>query len=314
MTLVGSSQDLTGAAIVTRQNAARHRLLLAASSDVYGRAKQVLAIQMILTIGGAVVASIVSANWPGTKSWTVLYAVGVSLLDAFALERYQAQYRKLGAQIQELFDCELFGVPWNPLTAGKPPMPEDLAHHGQEFLSKHPNAVHLTDWYPTEISVLPLNYAALVCQRSNCWWDERLRRRYLIGLVALLALTAGGVTVYSLARELTLEQFFLAVLAPLWPALVWGIRECFKQSDAAESAGKLRAQVEELWSQCLETPLEVANLQQRLRGVQTEVYRGRISRPLVFNWVNSLLRSKHQALMQSGAIAMAERLAKKNHS
>ncbi len=310
---VGSSQNLTDAAIVTRQNAAYHRLLLAASSDVYGRAKQILAIQMLLTIGGAVVASIISANWPGTKSWTVLYAVGVSLLDAFVLERYQARYRKLGAQIQELFDCELFSLPWNPLTAGKPPIPEDLTHHGQVFLNKQPNAVHLTDWYPTEISVLPLTYAALVCQRSNCWWDERLRRRYLIGLVALLVLTAGGLTVYGLARELTLEQFFLAVLAPLWPALVWGIRECFKQSDAAESAGKLRTQVEELWSQCLENPNEVANLQQRLCAVQTEIYRGRISRPLVFNWVNSLLRSKHQALMQSGAVTMAERLAKKNH-
>ncbi len=309
MTPAGSPQDLTGAAIVTRQNAARHRLLLAASSDVYGRAKQVLAIQMLLTIGGAVVASVISSNWPGTKSWTVLYAVGVSLLDAFVLERYQAQYRKLGAQIQELFDCELFGLSWNPLTAGKPPMPEELAHNGQEFLSKQPNAVHLTDWYPTEISVLPLNYAALVCQRSNCWWDERLRRRYLIGLVTLLFLTASGLTVYGLARELTLEQFFLAVLAPLWPALVWGIRECFKQSDAAESAGKLRTQVEDLWSQCLESPAEVGELGQRLRAVQTEIYRGRVSRPLVFNWVNSLLRSKHQALMQSGAGAMAEKLA-----
>lgn len=308
MTLPDSPRDATGAAIVTRQNSPRHRLLLAASSAVYGRAKQILAIQMLLTIGGAVAASIVSATWPGTKSWTVLYAVGVSLLDAFVLERFQAQCRKLGAQIQELFDCELFGFSWNSLAAGKPPMPEDIGHHGQMFLRKDANVVHLTDWYPTEVSILPLNYAALVCQRSNCWWDERLRQKYLIWLVAVLVSITGGLTIYGLARELTLEQFFLAVLAPLWPALMWGVRECLKQNDAAESAGKLRVQVEDLWLRCMESPTGIGDLEQRLRAVQTEIYRGRVSRPLVFNWVNALLRSKHQALMQSGASTMAEKL------
>lgn len=306
-----SSAMPTGAQIVRLQNEDRHRILLAASSDIYGRAKQVLAIQMLLTIGGAVIASLISATWPATKSWTVLYAACVSLIDSFVLERLQGRLRKIGAQIQEVFDCELFGLEWNGLTVGKQPTPEEIEHHGREFLRSHPQAIHLTAWYPTEVSPLPLHYAVLVCQRANCWWDERLRKKYLIGLAILLSFTACALTAYGLAREFTLEQFFLTVLAPILPALVWGIRECLKQSDSAKAAGKLREHVEELWARCHDQPSKVTELPKNLREIQTEIFRGRASRPLVFDWVNFLLRPKHQELMQSGALAMVKRL--ENH-
>ena len=298
----------TGAAILCRQNSERHRLLLAAFSEAYGSAKTILAIQVIATVGGAVVASVIAANWPGTKSWTVLYAVGVSLLDTFTLERMQARCRKLGSQLQELFDGELFDLPWNGFAAGDPPTAEEIAEQGDAFLQKHPDAAWLKDWYPEEIAELPLSYAALVCQRTNCWWDERLRRRYLVGLVILLVGLVGGLTAYGLARQVTLEQFFLSVLAPLWPALVWGIREAFKQHDAAENTKKLRVQVEKLWARCLQQPLPPAELRREMQEIQTEIQRGRANRPLVFNWVHRLFRSRHQQLMKTGAADMAARL------
>jgi hypothetical protein len=298
----------TGAEILRCQNGERHRLLLAAFSEAYGYAKTILAIQVTATVGGAVLASVVSANWPGTKSWTVLYAVAVSLVDTFILERMQARYRKLGSQLQELFDGDLFGLSWNQFAAGDPPTPEEIAEQGEAFLQKYPDAPWLRDWYPAEIRGLPLSYAALVCQRTNCWWDERLRRRYLVGLVTLLMILTGGLTVYGLARQVTLEQFFLSVLAPLWPALLWGFREAFKQHDAAETAGKLRMQVEKLWTRCLEQPPPVDELRWEIQAIQTEIQRGRANRPLVFNWVHHLFRSRHQHLMQTGAADIAARL------
>jgi hypothetical protein len=220
----------------------------------------------------------------------------------------QARRRKLGSQLQELFDTELFSLRWNGYAAGDPPPAEEIAELGNAFLERHSNSAWLRDWYPSEIAGLPLAYAALVCQRTNCWWDERLRRRYLTGLVTLLAVLTGTLTIYGLARQVTLEQFFLSVLAPLWPALMWGIREAFKQHDAAEAAGRLRAQVEKLWTRCLEQPSNPDELRLTLQTIQTEIQRGRAHRPLVFNWVHHLFRSKHQQLMQTGAADMAMRL------
>jgi hypothetical protein len=207
-----------------------------------------------------------------------------------------------------LFDRELFGLPWNRYAAGDPPTAEEIAEQGEAFLLRHPHAPWLHDWYPAEIRELPLAYAALLCQRTNCWWDERLRRRYLVGLIALLVALAGGLTAYGLARQVTLEQFFLSVLAPLWPALAWGFREAFKQHDAAESAGILRTQVERLWDRCLKGPLPAEELRGEMRAIQTEIQRGRAHRPLVFNWVHHLLRAQHQHLMQTGAAAMTASL------
>jgi hypothetical protein len=297
-----------GGTLLALQNSERHRQLLAASSEVYGSAKQILGVQMLLTVGGAIVVTFISTHWPGAKSWTVAYAVAVSLLDAFVLERWQARYRKLGAQIQEIFDGELFGLEWNSFAAGSSPPVEEWLDHGRTFLAKNPDASHLRDWYPAEIATLPLPYATLVCQRTNCWWDERLRRRYLAGLIGGLVFLTLGLGTYGLARELTLPQFFLVVLAPLWPALIWGIREAFKQHDAAESAGKLRIQVEQLWTRCLQEPPDNAVLALQLRTLQTEIFRGRGNRPLIFNWVNTLLRSRHQTLMHDGAAELAKRL------
>lgn len=299
----------TGGDILSRQNGPRHRLLLAAFSTVYGQAKTILAIQVIATVGGAVVASVVSTHWPAIRSWTVLYAVAVSLLDTFVLERMQARCRRLGSQLQELFDGELFGLAWNGYAAGDPPSAEVIAEEGEAFLKKQPATEWLQDWYPAEIARLPLDYAALVCQRTNCWWDQRLRRRYLVGLVTGLVVLAGGLTAYGLARQVTFEQFFLSILAPLWPALVWGVREAFKQRDAAESAGNLQGQVENLWARCLRQPLPADQLRWEMRAIQTEIHRGRASRPLVFNWVHRLFRSRHQQLMKTGAADMAVRLA-----
>lgn len=304
------SVGVDGRSILLQQNSERHRILLSASSDVYGRAKKVLALQICLTVGGAIVTSFLSAGWPGTKSWTVLYAVVVSLLDTFVLERVQAKCRKLGAQIQELFDIELFGLSWNGFAVGESPTTEEIVEHSNTFLERQPNASFLRDWYPADIGPLPLHYATLVCQRTNCWWDERLRRRYLWGIVATISVLATVLTAYGLARDLTFEKFLLTVLAPLWPALVWGMREAFKQHDAAVSAGKLRAQVEKLWERCLQSPLSTSDLSREVQLLQTEIFRGRSSRPLVFDWVHRLFRPRHQRLMQSGAAAMVARLQK----
>lgn len=306
--LITSQQHLRGADLLAQQNGERHRLLLAASTEVYGKAKLVLALQIAMTIGGAVVASFISATWPGTKSWTVLYAVSVSLLDTFVLERWQARYRKLGAQFQELFDGELFRLPWNSFSAGDPPAVEDVAEQGSAFLRRNPKATWLKDWYPVEIAALPLPYAALVCQRTNCWWDQRLRKRYLRGLVVMVVLLVGSLTAYGLARQLSMEQFFLAVLAPLWPALVWGIREALKQNDAAEHADRLRIHVEKLWDRCLTAPPPIDSLVRELQAIQTEIQRGRTSRPLIFDWVHRIFRPRHQQLMQTGAAEMVARL------
>lgn len=306
--MISGRMEIGGANILVRQNDERRHLLLAASSATYGNAKTILAVQIAGTVGGAMLASILSAKWPAMRSWTVLYAVIVSLLDTFVLERIQAKYRKLAAQIQELFDGELFGLPWNVYAAGEPPTAEDIIERGDSYLLKRPDPVSLKDWYPAEIALLPVSYACLVCQRINCWWDERLRKRYLYGLITVLVLLIAGVTAGSLARQLSLEQFFLSVLAPLWPALAWGTREVFKQHDAAESTSKLRTRVEKLWQSCLKDPLPEDALRLELRTIQTEVFRGRVNRPLVFNWVHRLVRSKHQKLMQSGAAEMVASL------
>ena len=50
------------------------------------------------------------------------------------------------------------------------------------------NVEKVRDWYPTEISVLDVEFARLICQRINCWWDVKLRIRYM-NMLRVLSVT-----------------------------------------------------------------------------------------------------------------------------
>lgn len=292
--------------IPDEQNSEKQIGRLAAFSLFYQRAKVVAAIQFALTVPMAIVSAGIIAYEPKVKVWTTFFALTVALLDALILERIQNYFRKLAARTQEQFDCDLFVLEWRSLRVGEKPEIGDVLQAANRFKKKNPAIGHLKDWYPTVLDQVPLSLARLVCQRTNCWWDSSLRKKYANVLIAILLLVIVTVFVIALVQGQTVEQMILTVYAPIAPAVLWTVREVRRQHDAAGALDKLRSHVERVWVSALKSQPTSAELDVAAREIQDSIFDGRSKNPLIFDWINNLVRPSHQISMNAKADEMMD--------
>jgi len=296
--------------IPEKQNSEQNLQLLAAASDVYSRAKLLMAIQFALTVPAALASSIIMAFQPSTKLWLTFFSVTVALADAIFLSRSQSRLRKRGATIQQMFDCGLFALPWRLLRCGPPVDSEDILAHAKSVLRNAKVRAKLLDWYPAAVKGLPLHLARLVCQRASLWWDLRQRDRVRGALTLLLSVLATVVFLIALVRRNTVEQMILTVYVPLAPAILWIIREILAQRDAIQSDEKGLAFVESLWNQALDRAATGDDLLHGSTLAQDALFDARSRSPMVFNWVYRLLRNRQQEQMEHRAAELADQALK----
>ncbi len=274
---------------------------LGAFSQLYLQAKRLLGINMILSVPLALGWSIVVAILPSLRSYAALWGIAVTLLGLLVLTPGQKDLQKQAAKIQQLFDCELFQMDWQDFNISRSPSPEVIFSANAKYLKRDPSYAQMKDWYPVAVGQLPLHLARLVCQRTNCWWDADLRRKYSGWILAILSILATLILLIGLIGGLTLENFFLVVAAPLAPALILGITQHRENMQAASNLDRLREKAEEIWSRALsnhETPQALYGYSIQL---QDKIFENRSNSPMIFNWFYKRLRDEKQDSMNKGA-------------
>ena len=98
----------------------------------------------------------------------------------------------------------------------------------------------------------------------------------------------------------TIEKLFLAILLPLSPALILGVRQFAEQTEAANRLDKLKDHAESLWSDSCNGAAR-ARLTSRSRALQDEIFENRKRSPLVFDWIFRRLRNDYNAQVNHGA-------------
>lgn len=257
----------------------------------------------------------VVAVWPFLEVYAAVWGMLATLLGLLVITPRQKELQKTAAKVQQRFDCELFQLKWSDFNIGRPPDPEIIHNTNRKYRKREKTYSHLENWYPQAIEPLPLEFARLVCQRTNCWWDSEQRRRYSAWVSALLALLAVGVLLIGFIGGLTLEKFLLAVIAPLSPALVLGMTQYRDNMKAAATLERLKDRVEEIWSSALhkgETPQQLYEYSVQL---QDGIFDNRANSPLIFNGFYKLLRDDNQESMTKGAEELVkDALEALNHS
>jgi hypothetical protein len=287
------------------QNSQRSIDRLAAQRLIYAHAKLLAGVQAALAVPAPLAWAIVAAIWPATTVWAAFWGITSSLLDALLLEPLIDSRKRDAARIQELFDSELLHLPWSQLVADDPPDPELIL--ASASANRSPNVRDLADWYSPAVGELPLPQARLICQRTNLWWDVELRRRIAAWLTGILVSVALVVTVVGLARDHSLRHFVLAVLAPLSPAVLLGLRHVRDQRRALHTAKRFKRHVEDVWKRTLSGELSDEAAAQESRRLQDVIFQHRSRAPLIFDWVYRALRPNRQAQMLAG---VAELVAK----
>jgi hypothetical protein len=292
--------------ISSRQNLAENIHLLAAQRHLYARVKRLAAIQALLVGFTPVVSAFVVAVKPEWDIWAAFSGIVVALCDTVWLDPKQNSIRSFGANVQESFDCNVLQLPWNGALAGRRPSPEDV-HEAAEAYSRA-SETPLEDWYPRAVSSLPLYQGRLICQRTNCWWDSKQRKRYGTWIVSTLSVLSVAVFLLGLVKGLSLQKFVLAVMTPLLPAALWAAREFRRHIESATESDRLKEYGESLWEQVVAGEVAEPEVVKRSRELQDAILVRRRESAPVLNWVYKSLRSKHEDQMNVGAQKMVDQI------
>lgn len=299
--------------IPEKQNSERALKHIAAWSHLYGHAKVVAGWQFGLSVPCALAMSLIALRWPEAKVVTTPLSLLFGWIDVLCLDRIQNARKKIAAKMQEQFDCELFGLPWNEIRCSAAPETEVLNEAAENFLRKCKKSNH-RNWYPIEVERLPLPLARLICQRAAVWWDMSQRRKYAGWLIAIVAVLVVGVITVSFTADQRVRDMVLSVYLPIAPAVVWAVRECIRQRDAVTALEKLKGKIETIFDEAISGKRSFGELDQLSRNIQDMNFDGRSRNPLFFNFIYNHLRPDHELRMNEKAKEMVEAaLAKREH-
>ena len=281
---------------------------LAAQRQLYSDAKLIQVFQIIFVVLPPILTGLVAFDLIEAV-WAALSGIIFTCLLLF-LESWKRSLKEKAAKIQELFDCKVLDLEWRNLLVGSELEIEIIEEYASKYKRKINRYNELENWYPIDVGKLPLHLGRIICQRANCWWDSRLRRRYATWVVcSVLFILTAIVFCLGIIGGLTFEEFVLAVVNPLMPAIVLGRKQYKEHTESAMRLDKLKKYAEELWSKALNgwTPEVLAY---NSRYLQDEIYNHRRTSPLIFNWLYNLLKNKDEELMNKTAeILVNEALA-----
>lgn len=286
--------------ITTEQNADRQLLRLAAQRQLYATAKSVFGMHFFFSGPVAAASILLAIGWPSIKGYVALWGMLILLMDLLLFTPWQKRLRESAARIQESFDCDVLDLPWNGLKVGKVPDSELVKEQAEKYARWADTMPPLTDWYPLETAELPPHIGRIVCQRANCWWDAKQRRRYALVIIGGVAAVVVVMFVASLGREFTVDDFVLKAFAPLAPMLALGIRQFIENTDAAARLDKLKEHSEQLWGDALGGRSESQSTIDS-RSLQDEIFDSRKRSPFVFDSIFKWLRRDYELQMNHGA-------------
>jgi len=294
--------------ISERQNEAHFLHLLRARQRIYMEASKLRVAQLLLVVLLPVLGAVAGLIWPDLRPYVASLALVIAVLDTAWLDRWQRGKLKAAAKICEQFDCELMDLPWNRLVAGKRLDPEHIEAAASAWRRGDDT---LGNWYPEEIRDAAPPLARVMCQRANAWYDSSLRQRYGTWLLAIVCGAFIAFLLVGLALKLSLLDLTATVLTPAAPALIWCLREHFRQRDVAEMSETAKAEADALCEKAAVRGCDETELLVCARELQNAIYARRASSPLLLPFVYSVARTRMEAQMKAGATGLLRRLRPK---
>lgn len=228
------------------------------------------------------------------------YAISFLSVDTLSIAPIINRTKRKAATIQELFDCDVLQIPISPLKVAKDVTVEEVLTNYDAHSKIASNVEKVKDWYPVNIGQININVARLICQRTNCWWDSKLRTRYcsfIKGFSIAIPIIIIGVGV---VKDLKFESIIL-IASALVPFFQFCAKEYSDNIDARERLDKLHAYITNLWDKIIDKTIEESLLVNHSRSIQDELYENRSKSPLILDSIYKKFRKKDETLMDKTA-------------
>lgn len=272
-----------------RQNSPENLRVLAAARRRYQDRKRTHRWRVLGTLGVAAAGPIVLLLKPEAGpflgalagTWVFLARTVLAFLESRGVDE--------GRRMQEVFDCTVLGLPWNP-ALGRRPSGEAISAAAQRW--GRPD--RLQNWYPAEhLGCSPRD--VLICQRSSVAWGERLHNEYawVIGIGATLLWLTG--IVVAVADRSTLSVYLTTIGLPSLPALLDAVDLVKSHREASQAKGGMEADMTNLLEKGSKVSLELC------RDYQDRIYAQRGRDPVVADRYYWLRRDAYEQHMREAA-------------
>ena len=222
-----------------RQNRPSSLALLAAQRRLYSRAKRIRNASMLLVLTVAILGFIASViDTPEFGQFLPTIVLLSWLFDQQFLATRERGARIEAATIQEAFDCYVLALPWPSYKGVHRPTGDRV----KQLATAAPAASTelLQDWYPPDAIPTDLILARLHCQRTNCWWDTNLRRKWMAFIGVLFWGLLIVLFLLSVLTGVTAAKLF-ALLASNIRVIAWGLKEQSRQAAAIQRVAGLHS-------------------------------------------------------------------------
>jgi hypothetical protein len=278
---------------------------LAAQRQMYSEAKKFRSYHLIIAVPITVSIFILAVIFPSVQKFANGWGIVLFLLELGILRNLEKTLHDRAAMIQELFDCEVLGIPWNDVKCRAKPDPEDVIIYSDKHFKNAANKKKLENWYSIEVDKLPFNLGRIVCQRSNITWEGRLRRRYSNTITILMVLLFLSIVIIGGEKDYNLVTIFVNLIIPLLPAFGWGIPEIMQNLNAAKNLDSLKELIERTWKDAFSYNLSDQQLIDIARQIQDEIYDCRRLSPLIPDRIYEKFRPKDENLMWQASAELA---------
>lgn len=287
--------------IEERQNSPLNLDRMAAARQLYSSVKTSRRARVLISALLAIVGVVAAAsNSESAQGWLALVCLVLVAITP-ALKHNEETNNQTAASIQEQFDCDVLGIEQNEALT-EPVSPEAVNEAARAFGSDRSK---IKDWYGGLAGAAGLadEWKSLLCQRSSCVWDSRLRRKYAWGCLVLSILALVATTVVGFAMDLKLMRFVVA-LVPVLPTVFHGVDVWAEHRKAAATRDKLRTHAQQIWSDALKS--KAPPTQRARRKLQNEIYHARATALGVPDWFANRLRGDSEADAAAGIKQFAD--------
>jgi len=291
--------------IVSRENEAEQIERLAAQRQLYSKAKNWFKFQFSLTVLIPTVLSGIAGLFPDTKVYLVLLSMVVAFLDSYLLENLIKNLKLKATQIQEKFDCYVLELPVSKVRSTSDVFPEDIIDNANLQINKY-GIKSLEDWYSKEVALLPLHLARVVCQRTNCWWDGDVRKKFAAFLwltMFLIVLVLLVIAILTNSDVLT----FLLNLGIFSATIQFCIKHGVLQREAYTRLERMLKDATKLFDDILENRISETDALEKSRLLQDEIYEHRSKSPLILDVIYKFKRDRNEKLMNISAKKLVEK-------
>ncbi len=278
--------------ISERQNKPANLEKLAAQRTLYSQAKVWQGISIIISMPLMVVITLLALffnsqsqaqNWGFAQTnleWlVVLTSFLVLLANDLVLMPIVDNKKELASRIQESFDCDVLGLPWNYIV-GEVPEPAVIRRYSKKLLQNLKQKKGLQNWYAEQVNKVPEEAGKIICQLSNVSWDKSLRERYQKGILSFGIIIIMMLIFTKIYTNINFPEWIIYILAPSFPVFSTLIQHWRMQQVSIETLKRMHEKANSEWKNYLETQNKFRT---NARQIQDEIYKHRRTNMPIFN-------------------------------